>query len=124
MDPMAGLSSSGNQNSSTAGEGRQIFNSQIAAKNSAALSDGRIYMSIMSGCFAGVAGVTGLMGLFAFLLLHALTGLALLLFTLRGDVKSYTGMNTTFGFLMMDIQKCSMSFILFWTLFYGLVYLF
>ena len=64
------------------------------------------------------------LGLFAFLLLHALTGLALLLFTLRGDVKSYTGMNTTFGFLMMDIQKCSMSFILFWTLFYGLVYLF
>jgi len=39
-------------------------------------------------------------------------------------VKSYTGSSSMISFLTLDLQKCGMSFMLFWTLFYGVVYLF
>ena len=42
---------------------------------------------------------------------------------MKFDLHSYTR-ESMFVFLTADIQKCAMSFMLFWTLFYGLVYLF
>ena len=83
MDPMAGLGG-GNQGPSdaTSGEGREIFNSQVAQKNGMALSDARTFMSIVSGVFSGIMGATGLYGAGIFLSLHLLTGLALLIIVL------------------------------------------
>lgn len=40
------------------------------------------------------------------------------------DVKSYSSFNTPMNFLLADIQKCGMGYLLFWTLFYSLCYLF
>ncbi|GMH59004.1 hypothetical protein TrRE_jg3278 [Triparma retinervis] len=124
MDPMEGLGGSpSGPSDSTAGTGREIFNSSVASKNALHMSDSRVFMSIVSGSLSGIVGSTGLSGMFLFFLMHALTGLGLLAL-LGGDVKSYTGAATRWGFLMQDVQKCGMTFMLFWTLFYGVVYLF
>ncbi|GMI08534.1 hypothetical protein TrLO_g15977 [Triparma laevis f. longispina] len=124
MDPMAGIGAapSGNQ-ASTAGEGRAIFNQQIAMKNIMALSDARTYMGILSGCVAGVVGLTNGQGFLFFLVAHFVVGVALMV-KMEFDVKSYSSFNTPMNFLLADIQKCGMGYLLFWTLFYSLCYLF
>mmetsp|Transcript_20134 Transcript_20134/g.42149 ORF Transcript_20134/g.42149 Transcript_20134/m.42149 type:complete len:131 (+) Transcript_20134:47-439(+) len=124
MDPMSGLGGQNNTNEqSTSGEGRSIYNAQVAQKNALVMSDARTFMSIISGIISGISGATGLTGLSIFLSLHMLTGLGLLV-VLNFDVKSYTGNNSLVSFLTQDLQKCGLSFVLFWTLFYGVVYLF
>jgi hypothetical protein len=58
-----------------------------------------------------------------FLVLHISVNLSLLGFKMNFDLHSYSR-ETMLAFLTADLQKCAMSFMLFWTLFYGLVYLF
>ena len=58
-----------------------------------------------------------------FLVLHISVNLSLLAFKMNFDLQAYSR-ESMFTFLTADLQKCAMSFMLFWTLFYGLVYLF
>jgi len=58
-----------------------------------------------------------------FIILHITVNLSLLGFKMKFDIHSYTK-ESTIAFLLADFQKCAMSFMLFWTLFFGLVYLF
>ena len=58
-----------------------------------------------------------------FLVLHVSVNLSLLAFKMNFDLHAYSR-ESMFSFLTADLQKCAMSFMLFWTLFYGLVYLF
>ncbi len=60
-----------------------------------------------------------------FLILHIVVNLSLLFLKMNGDLHAYTREKNLLVFLIAsDLQKCGMSFMLFWTLFYGLVYLF
>lgn len=59
-----------------------------------------------------------------FLILHISVNLSILAFKMNFNLKAYYTHGSMISFLLADFQKCAMSFMLFWTLFFGLVYLF
>jgi len=124
MDPMAGLGGGAGAAADTVGEGRSIFNGQSAQKNMMAISDVRQFLAILAGAAAGVLGLTSWQGGVFFLATHVGVGGAVLYGKMAGDVKRYTGRESKVAFATDGIQATSLSFMLFWTLFYGLVYLF
>jgi len=58
-----------------------------------------------------------------FLALHLITSISMWAFKMSFDLKSYTR-QTWSAYLLTNFQQCALSFMLFWTLFYGLVYLY
>mmetsp|Transcript_14579 Transcript_14579/g.21521 ORF Transcript_14579/g.21521 Transcript_14579/m.21521 type:complete len:128 (+) Transcript_14579:151-534(+) len=126
IDPMAnldgGASSSAAGGDVTGGEGKDIFYLPAMQLNMKKMDNVRSFMGIVSGCVAGICGLTGLEGLACFLILNFTVSVALL-FKMNFDLKSYS-QQSMLAFLTADLQKCGLSFMLFWTLFYGLVYLF
>jgi hypothetical protein len=58
-----------------------------------------------------------------FFFLHALVTLSIWLVKMKGNLRKFTR-QSAFGFYTFSIQPCLLSFTLFWTLFYGLVYLY
>mmetsp|Transcript_1981 Transcript_1981/g.2473 ORF Transcript_1981/g.2473 Transcript_1981/m.2473 type:complete len:128 (+) Transcript_1981:265-648(+) len=126
IDPMANLDGGGGGpipgGDATGGEGRDIFNLPAAQLNKKKMDTVRSFMGIVSGCVAGVCGLTGLEGLVCFFVLHLAVSLSLLM-KMKFDLKSYSR-ESMISFMMADLQKNGLSFMLFWTLFYGLVYLF
>ena len=102
----------------------ELLNPLIRQRNLVTLSDARGYLSMLSGSVCGILGLTGLSGVALFGALHAVAGASLWIGTMGGDVKRHTGLNTAMTFILMDVQKCLMSYMLFWTMGYGLVYLF
>uniref|UniRef100_A0A6U3NU56 ER membrane protein complex subunit 6 n=1 Tax=Ditylum brightwellii TaxID=49249 RepID=A0A6U3NU56_9STRA len=126
IDPMADLAASGpspdGTQTTTGGEGRDVFDMTAAQLNLKKMDTVRSFMGIVSGCVAGVCGLTGLPGLACFIILHLAVSIALLI-KMKFNLKEYTR-QSLLSFFTADLQKCGMSFMLFWTLFYGLVYLF
>lgn len=125
IDPMANLDSGSGPTpgaDATGGEGKDVFDMNAANLNLKKMDTVRSFMGIVSGCVAGVLGLTGLSGLVCFLILHLIVSIAILT-KMKFNLHTYSR-QSMIGFLTADIQKCAMSFMLFWTLFYGLVYLF
>jgi EMC6 len=58
-----------------------------------------------------------------FFLLHTLVTLSIWAIKMKGQLRKFTR-QSAFGFYTASIQPCLLSFTLFWTLFYGLVYLY
>mmetsp|Transcript_7383 Transcript_7383/g.13725 ORF Transcript_7383/g.13725 Transcript_7383/m.13725 type:complete len:129 (+) Transcript_7383:119-505(+) len=114
MDAAGGGGADGNQ---------EVFDMNAYRSNLRKMDKIRSFMGIASGCVAGVCGLTGLSGLACFIILHIAVNLSLLAFKMKFDLHSYSR-ESMFSFLTADFQKCAMSFMLFWTLFFGLVYLF
>ena len=125
MDPMANIgpdpTKAGNEDT-TGGEGKGIFNVQAQMFNFQRIDEIKAFMGIMSGCFAGICGLTGLQGLVCFIVLDLIVSLAILA-KMKFKLANYST-ETIFSFITAHMQKNAMSFMLFWTLFYGLVYLF
>ncbi|KAL7551407.1 hypothetical protein ACHAWF_014598 [Thalassiosira exigua] len=128
IDPMANLdpAAPAGPEMDAAGGGdanQEVFDMNAYRSNFRKVDTIRSFMGIASGCVAGVCGLTGLSGLVCFIVLHIVVNLSLLAFKMNFDLHSYSR-ESMFAFLTADLQKCGMSFMLFWTLFYGLVYLF
>mmetsp|Transcript_1561 Transcript_1561/g.2130 ORF Transcript_1561/g.2130 Transcript_1561/m.2130 type:complete len:130 (-) Transcript_1561:37-426(-) len=128
MDPMANLDggSSNLRAGEVGGDGvqREVFDSTALQLNTKKLERIRSIMGIMAGCTAGICGLTGLQGLVCFFALHMTVNLSMLVVLMKMDLKAYTR-QSYFGFVVLtDLQQCGLSFMLFWTLFYALVYLF
>ncbi|GMH63017.1 hypothetical protein TrST_g9917 [Triparma strigata] len=124
MDPMQGIGGPPtSSSSSTSGVGRAIFNQQISHKNTTNLSDARTYMGILLGVVSGICGLRDLRGFVFFFGGHVGVGAALMV-KMEFDVKSYSAFQSATSFLLSDIQKCGMGYMLFWTLFYSLCYCF
>mmetsp|Transcript_661 Transcript_661/g.1029 ORF Transcript_661/g.1029 Transcript_661/m.1029 type:complete len:128 (-) Transcript_661:1743-2126(-) len=124
-DPMANLGDAGGDPSggdTTGGGQGEIFNLQAQMYNIKKMDEIRSFMGIVSGCAAGIWGLTGLQGLVCFIMLDLFVSLSMMA-KMNFSLKSYTR-QSLFGYLTADMQKNSLSFMLFWTLFYGLVYLF
>mmetsp|Transcript_18076 Transcript_18076/g.43751 ORF Transcript_18076/g.43751 Transcript_18076/m.43751 type:complete len:127 (-) Transcript_18076:72-452(-) len=83
----------------------------------------RSVMGIASGCVAGICGLTGYEGLVCFLALHVLVLLIIWSTKLNFQLHSYTR-QSWWSYITVNIQQSALSFTLFWTLFYGLVYLY
>lgn len=125
IDPMANISrpdGSSNQGDMTGGEGRDVFDMGALQSNTIKTDKIRSFMGIVSGCIAGILGLTGLEGLVCFLACHLAVSISILS-KMKFNLKAYSR-ESLFGFLTGDLQPFALSFTLFWTLFYGLVYLF
>ncbi|KAL9182345.1 hypothetical protein ACHAXT_012997 [Thalassiosira profunda] len=126
IDPMANIdpAAPGPDADAAGSDGSQeVFDVHAYRSNFRKMDKVRSFMGIAAGCVAGVCGLTGLSGLVCFLVLHITVNLSLLAFKMNFDLHSYSR-ESMLSFLLADIQKCAMSFMLFWTLFFGLVYLF
>jgi len=126
IDPMANLDAApgpgGAGETGAGGEGQDAFDVQAYRFNMRKADKIRSFMGIVSGCVAGICGLTGLAGLACFIVMHLTVSLAILA-KMDFDLKAYSR-GSMLAFLTADLQKCAMSFMLFWTLFFGMVYLF
>lgn len=120
IDPMADLGNSGVSNESDA---KEVFDPNALNQNMMRIDKVRSFMGIVSGCVAGISGFTGLEGLVCFIVLHLVVLFTIAGFKMNFDLKTHTR-QSWFGYLTTNLQQSALSFMLFWTLFYGLVYLY
>mmetsp|Transcript_6345 Transcript_6345/g.14086 ORF Transcript_6345/g.14086 Transcript_6345/m.14086 type:complete len:130 (-) Transcript_6345:178-567(-) len=128
IDPMANLDAApgaGPEMDAAGGAdgSQEVFDMHAYRSNLMKMDNIRSFMGIVSGCVAGVCGLTGLAGLACFIVLHLTVSLSILSFKMKFDLHSYSR-ESMIAFLLAGFQQCAMSFMLFWTLFFGLVYLF
>jgi ER membrane protein complex subunit 6 len=91
-------------------------------RNMGQIDIARTFLCIMGGVVAGILRCTGASGLICFIAIYvAITGVLAL--KIQFDFKQFTNMTLTY-FLFSDLQKNALSFILFWTLTYALVYIY
>ena len=103
-------------------EENRYVSMELLRRNMSQIEVAKSFTCIMGGLAAGVTGCTGLHGLLLYIMVSLLIGGALSL-KMGGPMKPFT--NSTFlGFLLGDLQKSSLSFVLFWTLSYALVYIY
>eukprot|EP00584_Thalassiosira_punctigera_P025562 CAMPEP_0172551142 /NCGR_PEP_ID=MMETSP1067-20121228/36647_1 /TAXON_ID=265564 ORGANISM="Thalassiosira punctigera, Strain Tpunct2005C2" /NCGR_SAMPLE_ID=MMETSP1067 /ASSEMBLY_ACC=CAM_ASM_000444 /LENGTH=117 /DNA_ID=CAMNT_0013338887 /DNA_START=86 /DNA_END=436 /DNA_ORIENTATION=- len=116
IDPMANIDAApaGPEMDAAGGDGNQeVFDMNAYRSNFRKMDKIRSFMGIASGCVAGICGLTGLAGLACFIILHITVNLSLLAFKMKFDLHSYSR-ESMFAFLTADLQKCAMSFMLFW----------
>lgn len=101
---------------------RIVFSPERYQLNMKAIDGVRSTASILSGVCAGILRCTSLYGLVAFLAFYVLTS-ALLLLPMGMDSAAYTNRSLVM-FALGDMSKYGLSFVLFWTLAYGLVYIY
>lgn len=82
----------------------------------------RTILFIVSGIACGILGLTSLNGLLFFLAVTVFTTIAFLL-KMKFDVKKYTN-SSFFQFVSHGVSSTAMSFVLFWTLSFALVYIY
>ena len=82
----------------------------------------RSLLCLVGGCIAGIVNATNVRGLLIFVSIYITIVLGLSA-KMGFDLKNYA--NSTFlGFMMNDLSKHALSFVLFWTLTYALVYIY
>jgi len=120
IDPMADLGGSG---AAAETDAKEVFDPMALNQNMQRIDKIRSLMGIVSGCVAGICGLTGLEGLVCFIGLHLTILISIAAFKMNFDLKSHTR-QSWIGYLTTNLQQSALSFMLFWTLFYGLVYLY
>ncbi|GFH61449.1 hypothetical protein CTEN210_17925 [Chaetoceros tenuissimus] len=149
IDPMANIggqpaAQGGPQgtDASTTPEG-EVFDFNALQRNMQKMESIRSFMGIINGCCAGILGLTNTTGIVFFVTMHMAVGLCIWIkmnlsggslakyrrdlcstTVVKGKYVSSTGVKGIISFLLEGLQNCFMSYMLFWTLFYGLVYLF
>ena len=128
IDPMANLggpqAGAPQQPGQSPGEENlEVFDFHAQQQNMQKMESIRSFMGIINGCLAGILGLTNSMGMVFFVAMHFVVS-ACLLVRMGGDLGKFRKNAGLVGFFMEGLQTCFMSFMLFWTLFYGLVYLF
>eukprot|EP01083_Nonionella_stella_P062464 162377_1 len=129
MDPMANLTTPGGQQqpgqagTAPGEDSMEVFDMHAQMQNMQKMESIRSFMGIVSGCCAGILGLTDIRGIAFFVAMHLLVN-GCLLGRVGGNIDKYRKGTGKVGFIMEGAQSSFMSFMLFWTLFYGLVYLF
>lgn len=132
IDPMANITSQGPvgpggqspNDDNTVVEAKDVCDFQAMKYNELKMDRIKSFMGIVSGCCAGILGLTNGFGLLFFALCHLVVN-GVILMQINGDLEKFRGRRIKMNnFIMEGLQNCAMSFMLFWTLFYGLVYLF
>mmetsp|Transcript_4086 Transcript_4086/g.8755 ORF Transcript_4086/g.8755 Transcript_4086/m.8755 type:complete len:128 (-) Transcript_4086:1021-1404(-) len=124
-DPMADLGGGqpGAASSEMGNATKEVVDPMAMSMNAQRIERVKNVMGIVSGCVAGICGLTGFSGLVCFLLWHVLVCTAIVVFKMNGNLAIYTK-QSWFVYLTGGLQSYALSFTLFWTLFYGLVYLY
>ncbi|TMW69661.1 hypothetical protein Poli38472_001817 [Pythium oligandrum] len=101
----------------------EFFSMESMKHNEQLVDFCRTAMCVVSGCIAGVMGLQGLSGFALMVALYVVTSLALLVFKLGFDLKTYFNIGLV-GFVFSGLFGHLLSYILFWTLSYGLVHIY
>eukprot|EP00543_Licmophora_paradoxa_P015736 CAMPEP_0202474602 /NCGR_PEP_ID=MMETSP1360-20130828/92471_1 /ASSEMBLY_ACC=CAM_ASM_000848 /TAXON_ID=515479 /ORGANISM="Licmophora paradoxa, Strain CCMP2313" /LENGTH=125 /DNA_ID=CAMNT_0049101739 /DNA_START=205 /DNA_END=582 /DNA_ORIENTATION=- len=103
--------------------GKDVFDPIALNLNLQRVDKIKTFMGIVAGCVAGILGLTGLEGLVCFIILHLTILLSIAAFKMNFNLAAFTK-QSWMGFMTTNLQQSALSFMLFWTLFYGLVYLY
>lgn len=102
---------------------RVYFSREAMMHNNKTIDLVRTYLTLVGGCCAGILGCTGLNGAVLYVGIYITMQLCILAFGMGFDSSKYTNLSTG-KFLISGIESYGLSFILFWTLFYALVYIY
>ena len=131
----------------------EIVDPLIVQMNLSSIERIRSVMGIASGCIAGILGLTGMEGFgtcrdpdmliliyffgthaanffssisikVCFTILHLLISFAIWSYKLNCNLRAYTQLSWFKYLITVPLQPTALSFTLFWTLFYGLVFLY
>mmetsp|Transcript_2928 Transcript_2928/g.6513 ORF Transcript_2928/g.6513 Transcript_2928/m.6513 type:complete len:126 (+) Transcript_2928:196-573(+) len=122
-DPMADLGGTSQAPGADESNAKEVFDPVALNMNLQRVDKVRSFMGILAGCVAGICGLTGWDGLVCFVALHVTVMLSLAAFKMGFQLKLHIRQSWT-GYLTAGIQQSALSFMLFWTLFYGLVHLY
>ena len=106
----------------TGEDNKKMLNREAMMHNMSAIDGCRSYVTIFAGVATGIVGATGVRGALCFMASYVAISLALLV-RMRGDSANYTDEaipNHIFG----GFAGYGLSFVLFWTLSYALVYIY
>ncbi|CAK4078103.1 unnamed protein product [Aphanomyces euteiches] len=103
-------------------EGHEFFSVENIQKNESVVEFTQTAMCVVTGSMAGVVGLTAFQGFVFMVVLYLVTSTALLA-KMRFDVETYFNMKW-YSFLFYGIGGHFVSFILFWTLGYGMVHIY
>ena len=101
----------------------EFFSVENKQKNEQVVEFCHTAMCVVSGCIAGIMGLTGLSGFALMLVLYLVTAVAVLSVKLKNDVGTYFN-SGVFSFIFGGVSSHLLSFILFWTLSYGLIHIY
>jgi hypothetical protein len=99
----------------------EVFSVDKIAYNAKALNYCRVFVAIISGCAAGILGQTGLLGFLTFFITTFLLSLTLYM-KVKGDPKPY--FKDAQAIWTEGVVQSLMSYVLFWTLFYDIIYIY
>ena len=103
-------------------EANEFISDEALMHNKNAIDSYRSYMTIFAGVATGILGATGLRGLGLFLGSYLLLSVFLMV-KMRFDPEAYTN-EKVHHFALGNIGRYGLSFVLFWTLAYALVYIY
>jgi len=95
----------------------EFFNPEIIQQNNRIVYVCRIVVTSVAGCVAGLMGQTGLMGFVCYLAASVLVSLLLFFKLERFETKPF--FTSWMNIWTEGVSQGLMSFVLFWTLFYG-----
>lgn len=99
-----------------------IFESSPTLRNGHEIDKLQIFMGIVTGCIAGILGLKDVAGLLFFFFLQTVVFMTTLIH-MSYNLESFLDEHLC-SFIFRTIRNSAMPFLLFWTLFYGLVHLF
>jgi hypothetical protein len=103
----------------------EFFNQENLMKNMKMVTYVRTLVVIAGGVITGILGYTGLAGFLCYLLVFT-TGSLALLSKMGFNPSQYTSSGSLFAFVFDGVfsQQLTLSFLLFWTLFFALVHIY
>jgi len=105
-------------------EEKSMISMEKLMKNSYKINSFRTVLNMAAGGICGIMGYVGSKGFLVLVLTHVVATICSLV-CMRGDSKKFINVSP-FSYLLSfsALQKDALLFILFWTLFYALVYLY
>ena len=103
-------------------EDKKMLNREAMMHNMSAIDGCRSYLTIFAGVGAGILGLTSVRGALGFMASYVAISLALLV-AMKGDSMAYTN-EAIPNHVIGGVGKYGLSFVLFWTLSYALVYIY
>ncbi len=101
---------------------RVFFSRESMGHNMRAIDNFRTLLTLVGGCCAGILGCTGFNGAILYFAIYLVLQLCLL-FLMGFDSEKYTAVSPA-RFIISGIEGYILSYILFWTLAYALVYIY
>lgn len=105
------------------GSSQITLNPAAFMNNMKEVSNIRAYMTIILSCIIGIMGVSGYIGFVYYIITNILLSIIIIQFKFHSKLGNYIPM-TFVSFIISGISDTFLSFVLFWTLLYGLVHLY